>query len=210
MILFEPAYDSYIPAIELAGATPAPLPLQVPGYSIDWDAVRRALSPRTRMIVLNTPNNPGTSVLTSEDVAMLAAITRDRPIVVVSDEVYEHMVYDGAAHQSITRHAELAGRSVVIGSFDKTFHATCWKVGYTLAPPALTAEIRRVHQFTVFTSTARHSTGWQRSCRIHRATNRRRRSSNASETCCARHSRIRRSNSCRVGAATSSSRVTTG
>lgn len=158
VILFEPAYDSYIPAIQLAGATPVPLPLQYPGYRIDWDAVRRALSPRTRMIVLNTPNNPGTSVLTGEDVAMLAALTRDRPIVVVSDEVYEHMVYDGAAHQSLARDAELAARSVVIGSFGKTFHATGWKVGYTLAPPALTAEIRRVHQFTVFTvnSPAQH------------------------------------------------------
>jgi methionine aminotransferase len=151
VILFEPSYDSYIPAIQLAGATPLPMPLQVPGYRIDWDAVRRALSPRTRMIVLNTPNNPGTSVLTAEDVAMLAEVTRDRPIVVISDEVYEHMVYDGAAHQSIARDAELAGRSVVIGSFGKTFHATGWKVGYTLASPALTAEIRRVHQFTVFT-----------------------------------------------------------
>jgi methionine aminotransferase len=158
VILFEPAYDSYIPAIQLAGATPVPLPLQVPGYRIDWDAVRHALSPRTRMIVLNTPNNPGTSVLTGEDVAMLAAVTRDRPIVVISDEVYEHMVYDGVAHQSLARHAELAGRSVVIGSFGKTFHATGWKVGYTLAPPEITAEIRRVHQFTVFTvnSPAQH------------------------------------------------------
>jgi methionine transaminase len=158
VILFEPAYDSYIPAIQLAGATPVPVPLQHPGYRIDWDTVRRALSPRTRMIVLNTPNNPGTSVLTADDVATLAAVTRDRPIVVVSDEVYEHMVYDGVAHQSLARDAELAERSVVIGSFGKTFHATGWKVGYTLAPPALTAEIRRVHQFTVFTvnSPAQH------------------------------------------------------
>lgn len=151
VILFEPAYDSYLPAIQLAGATPVPLPLQVPDYRVDWDAVRRAISPRTRMIVLNTPNNPGTSVFGAEDLAALAAVTRDTPIVVISDEVYEHMVYDGARHEGMARNEELAARSVVIGSFGKTFHATGWKVGYTLAPPPLTAEIRRVHQFTVFT-----------------------------------------------------------
>ena len=133
VILFEPAYDSYLPAIQLAGATPVPLPLQVPDYRVDWDAVRRAISPRTRMIVLNTPNNPGTSVFTAEDLAALAAVTRDTPIVVVSDEVYEHMVYDGARHEGMARSDELAARSVVIGSFGKTFHATGWKVGYTLA-----------------------------------------------------------------------------
>jgi methionine aminotransferase len=151
VIVFEPAYDSYIPAIRLAGATPVPLPLGVPGYTIDWAAVRRALSPRTRMILVNTPNNPGTSVLSADDLAQLAAITRGTDIIVVSDEVYEHMVFDGAHHESIARSDELAARSVVIGSFGKTFHATGWKVGYTMAPPEITAEIRRVHQFTVFT-----------------------------------------------------------
>ena len=151
VIVFEPAYDSYIPAIRLAGATPVPLPLTVPGYGIDWDAVRRAVTPRTRMIVVNTPNNPGTGILSAGDLTQFAAITRDTRIVIVSDEVYEHMVYDGARHQSLARHDELAARSVVIGSFGKTFHATGWKVGYALAPPSITAEIRRVHQFTVFT-----------------------------------------------------------
>jgi len=151
VIVFEPAYDSYIPAIRLAGATPVPLPLTVPGYGIDWDAVRRAVTPHTRMIVVNTPNNPGTGVLSADDLAQFAAITRDTRIVIVSDEVYEHMVYDGARHESLARHDELAARSVVIGSFGKTFHATGWKVGYALAPPEITAEIRRVHQFTVFT-----------------------------------------------------------
>ena len=151
VIVFEPAYDSYVPAVQLAGATPVTLPLTVPGFRIDWPAVRRAITPRTRMILVNTPNNPGTSVLSAEDVDVLAALTRGTPIVVVSDEVYEHMVYDGARHESIARSAELAARSVVIGSFGKTFHATGWKVGYALAPRALTAEIRRVHQFTVFT-----------------------------------------------------------
>ena len=151
VIVFEPAYDSYIPAIRLAGATPVPLPLTVPGYDIDWAAVRRAVSPRTRMIVVNTPNNPGTSILSADDLAQFAEITRDTRIIIVSDEVYEHMVYDGARHESLARHDELAARSVVIASFGKTFHATGWKVGYALAPPEITAEIRRVHQFTVFT-----------------------------------------------------------
>ena len=151
VIVFEPAYDSYIPAIRLAGATPVPLPLTVPGYDIDWTSLRRAVTPRTRMIVVNTPNNPGTGILSADDLAQFAAITRDTRIVIVSDEVYEHMVYDGARHESLARHDELATRSVVIGSFGKTFHATGWKVGYALAPPSITAEIRRVHQFTVFT-----------------------------------------------------------
>jgi methionine aminotransferase len=151
VIVFEPAYDSYIPAVRLAGAIPVPLPLAVPGYRVDWAAVRRALTPRTRMILVNTPNNPGTSVLSADDCAQLAALTRGTGIVVVSDEVYEHMVYDGARHESLARHDELARRSVVIGSFGKTFHATGWKVGYALAPRAISAEIRRVHQFTVFT-----------------------------------------------------------
>ena len=158
VIVFEPAYDSYIPAIRLAGATPVALPLTFPDYRIDWRALRSAISPRTRMILVNTPNNPGTSVLTAADLDALADVTRGMPIVVVSDEVYEHMVYDGARHESVARHAELAARSVVIGSFGKTFHATGWKVGYALAPVEITAEIRRVHQFTVFTvnSAAQH------------------------------------------------------
>jgi len=159
VIVFEPAYDSYIPSVRLAGATPVALPLTFPGYRIDWAAVRAAITPRTRMIVVNTPNNPGTSVLSADDVAQLAAVTRGTPIVVLSDEVYEHMVYDGARHESIARSDELARRSVVIGSFGKTFHATGWKVGYALAPPEITAEIRRVHQFNVFTvnSAAQHA-----------------------------------------------------
>ncbi len=151
VIVFEPAYDSYIPSVQLAGAIPVPLPLTFPAYRIDWHAVRAAITPRTRFILLNTPNNPGTSVLTAADLDELAAVVRDTPIVVIGDEVYEHMVYDGARHESLARHDELAARSVVIGSFGKTFHATGWKVGYALAPAALTAEIRRVHQFTVFT-----------------------------------------------------------
>lgn len=151
MIVFEPAYDSYIPSIRLAGATAVALPLTVPGYRIDWTAVQRAITPRTRVILVNTPNNPGTSVLSPSDRNELAKLVRGAPIVVVSDEVYEHMVFDGAQHESIAAHADLADRSVVIGSFGKTFHATGWKVGYALAPREITAELRRIHQFIVFT-----------------------------------------------------------
>ncbi|HTI48692.1 MAG TPA: methionine aminotransferase [Casimicrobiaceae bacterium] len=151
VIVFEPAYDSYIPAVRLAGATPVPLPLTFPDFRIDWALVRKAITPRTRLILVNTPNNPGTSALSAEDLDALAELTDGTPIAIVSDEVYEHMVYDGARHESLARHPALAPRSVVIGSFGKTFHATGWKVGYALAPRALTAEIRRVHQFMVFT-----------------------------------------------------------
>jgi methionine aminotransferase len=154
VIVFEPAYDSYVPAVRLAGAIPVRLPLSFPGYRIDWDRVRAAVTPRTRLVVVNTPNNPGTSVLSAEDLDTLAAITRESDILVLSDEVYEHMVYDGREHLSLAGHDELARRSVVVGSFGKTFHATGWKVGYALAPPAITAEVRRVHQFTVFTVNA--------------------------------------------------------
>jgi methionine aminotransferase len=128
--------------------------LRLYGRSIDWAALRQAITPRTRLIVVNTPNNPGTSVLGSADLDALAALTRGTDIVVISDEAYEHMVYDGVQHQSVARHDELAARSIVIGSFGKTFHATGWKVGYALAPPEISAEIRRVHQFTVFTVNA--------------------------------------------------------
>ena len=151
VVVFEPAYDSYLPAVELAGAIPVRVPLGFPGFDVDWAAVRRAITPRTRLILVNTPNNPGTSILRADDLAALADVTRGTSIAVVSDEAYEHMVYDGARHESIARNAELAARSVVIGSFGKTFHATGWKVGYALAPRDLTAEIRRVHQFNVFT-----------------------------------------------------------
>jgi methionine aminotransferase len=151
VILFEPVYDSYGPAITLAGGKIVSLPLTFPGFRIDWAAVRAAVTPRTRMIMVNFPNNPSGSILAPADLEELAAITRGTKIVVVSDEVYEHMVYDGRAHQSIARHAELAARGVVIGSFGKTFHATGWKIGYACAPREITDEIRRVHQFIVFT-----------------------------------------------------------
>jgi methionine aminotransferase len=154
VVVFEPAYDSYVPAVRLAGATPVTLPLTYPGFRIDFDQLRRSLSPRTRLVIVNTPNNPGTSVLDAAELDALAATVRDLDLIVLSDEVYEHMVYDGRRHLSVAGHPELAARSVVVGSFGKTFHATGWKVGYALAPPDITAEIRRVHQFTVFTVNA--------------------------------------------------------
>ena len=151
VIVFEPAYDSYLPSIRLAGAVPVRVPLTFPGYRIDWPAVRRAVTPRTRLIVVNSPNNPGTSILSADDLVQFERLTRGTPILVVSDEVYEHLVFDGRRHESMARSDELAARSVVIGSFGKTFHATGWKVGYALAPREISAEFRRVHQFIVFT-----------------------------------------------------------
>lgn len=150
VIVFDPAYDSYEPAIELQGARAVHIPLTVPSFSIDWQRVRDAITPRTRMILINSPHNPSGAVLSAKDLDELAAIVRDTPIVVLSDEVYEHIVYDGAAHQSVLRHPELAERSIVVSSFGKTYHCTGWKVGYAVAPTKLSAEFRKVHQYLTF------------------------------------------------------------
>jgi methionine aminotransferase len=150
VIVFDPAYDSYEPAIELQGARAVHIPLTVPAFSIDWQRVRDAITPKTRMILINSPHNPSGAVLSAGDLDELAAIVRDTSIVVLSDEVYEHIVYDGAQHQSVLRHPELAARSFVISSFGKTYHCTGWKVGYAIAPPALSAEFRKVHQYLTF------------------------------------------------------------
>ncbi len=154
VIVFEPAYDSYAPAIRLQGATVVRQQLRFPRYAIDWPSLRQAISPRTRMIVLNSPNNPGTSVFAPEDLIALESVVRQSNIVLLSDEVYEHMVYDGANHQSLARSAALAPRSLIVGSFGKTFHATGWKIGYIVGPRDLMREFRRVHQFNVFCVTA--------------------------------------------------------
>ena len=151
VIVFEPAYDSYVPAVRLAGATPVTLPLTFPDYAIDWPALAAAITSRTRMIVVNTPNNPGASVLSAGDLERLAAATRGTANVVLNDKIYEHIEYEETHQQSVAQHPELRARSIVIGSFGKTFHATGWKVGYALAPREISAEVRRVHQFTVFT-----------------------------------------------------------
>jgi len=150
VIVFDPAYDSYEPAIELQGARAVHIPLTVPSFSIDWQRVRDAITPRTRMILINSPHNPSGAVLSAQDLDTLAAIVRDTPIVVLSDEVYEHIVYDGAEHHSVLRHPELAARSIVVSSFGKTYHCTGWKVGYAVAPAKLSAEFRKVHQYLTF------------------------------------------------------------
>jgi methionine aminotransferase len=150
VIVLDPCYDSYEPAIELNGGRAVHVPLDPRNFSPDWDLVRAAITPRTRMILVNTPHNPCGAIFTAEDLDALAAITRDRNIVVLSDEVYEHIVFDGKPHQSVLRHAELAERSFVVSSFGKTYHCTGWKVGYCVAPRALSAEFRKVHQYLTF------------------------------------------------------------
>jgi methionine aminotransferase len=153
VIVIEPAYDSYVPSIRLAGGVPVFVSMELGehGYSIPWDKVRASITGKTRLIMLNSPHNPTGSVLSASDIAALTDIVRDTRILIASDEVYEHMVYDGQRHESIARHPELAQRSYIISSFGKTYHVTGWKVGYVVAPAALMAEFRKVHQFNVFT-----------------------------------------------------------
>ncbi|AND68093.1 aminotransferase [Dyella thiooxydans] len=150
VIVFDPAYDCYEPAIDLQGARAVHIPLTPPSFSIDWQRVRDAITPRTRMILVNSPHNPSGAVLSADDLDTLADLLRDTGIIVLSDEVYEHIVFDGAAHQSVLRHPELAARSVVVSSFGKTYHCTGWKVGYAVAPAALSHEFRKVHQYVTF------------------------------------------------------------
>jgi methionine aminotransferase len=152
VIVLEPCYDSYVPAIELSGGTPVFVALQFPEYSIDWDAVRRAVTARTRMIILNSPHNPTGAVLGLADIGALAELVERTGILIVSDEVYEHIIFDGIRHESMARHDALAARSFIVGSFGKTYHTTGWKVGYAVAPAALTAEFRKVHQFVTFST----------------------------------------------------------
>lgn len=150
VIVLDPCYDSYEPAIELNGGVAVHVPLDPNDFSVDWQRVRDAITPRTRMIMVNSPHNPCGSVFSAADLDTLAEITRDNGILVLSDEVYEHIVFDGALHQSALRHAELASRSFVVSSFGKTFHCTGWKVGYCIAPRALSDEFRKVHQYLTF------------------------------------------------------------
>lgn len=153
-ILLDPSYDSYAPAVLLAGGGPKRIPLEPPKFRIDWQRVREAVTPRTRLIMLNTPHNPTATVASSEDLDALAEILRPTSALVLSDEVYEHMIFDGARHASIIGHPELYERGVAVFSFGKTMHATGWRVGYTVAPEAITREIRRVHQFNTFSIAA--------------------------------------------------------
>ncbi|SPR96065.1 pyridoxal phosphate-dependent aminotransferase [Cupriavidus taiwanensis] len=151
VIVLEPCYDSYLPAIELAGATAVPVALEAPAFRVPFDKLAAAITPRTRMILVNTPHNPTGTIWRAGDMDQLAQILAGTDILLLSDEVYEHMVYDGQQHESVSRHPELARRSFVISSFGKTYHVTGWKVGYVAAPAALMAEFRKVHQFNVFT-----------------------------------------------------------
>ena len=153
VIVIEPAFDCYLPAIALAGgvAVTVSMALGEDGYSVPWDQVAAAVTPRTRLIIINSPHNPTGSVLLAADIAALTDIVRGTDLLILSDEVYEHMVYDGRRHESVCRYPELAERSFVISSFGKTYHVTGWKVGYMAAPASLSAEFRKVHQYNVFT-----------------------------------------------------------
>lgn len=153
VIVIEPAYDAYVPAIILAGGTPVFVQMTIgeAGYAVPWAEVAAAVGTRTRMIIINTPHNPTGSILRQADLEALADIVRGTPIVILADEVYEHMVFGGVAHASICRMPELAARAFVVSSFGKTYHVTGWKIGYVAAPAAMSAEFRKVHQFNVFT-----------------------------------------------------------
>jgi len=149
-IVFDPAYDAYDPAVRLAGGTCIHIPLEPPHFRYDWDRVRQHVGPRTRLIVINNPHNPACTVASAADLDALAALTRDRNILVLADEVYEHVQYDGRVHHSVINHPELRERSFAVYSFGKTLHITGWRVGYCVARPALTRELRKVHQFNTF------------------------------------------------------------
>jgi len=151
-VVLEPCYDSYIPAIELSGGVAIVVPLSYPDYSVNWPAVRAAITPKTRLLIINTPHNPAGAVLTSSDIQELIALVKGTDLVIVSDEVYEHIIFDGVQHESMARHPELAQRSFVVGSFGKTYHTTGWKIGYAVAPAELTTEFRKVHQFVTFST----------------------------------------------------------
>lgn len=150
VIVFDPCYDSYEPSVELAGGRCVHVPLALPGFAIDWQALTDALSDKTRLIILNSPHNPSGALLSRAELDQLATLIRERDIYLVSDEVYEHLVFDGVGHASVLAHEELYQRALVVSSFGKTYHVTGWKTGYVVAPPALSAELRKVHQYVSF------------------------------------------------------------
>jgi methionine aminotransferase len=151
VIVIEPMYDCYVPAIELAGGKPVFISLEAPEYALPFDKLADAITPKTRLLIINSPHNPTGRVWRTADMQKLDEIVRGTDVLILSDEVYEHMVFDGAPHESVCRYPDLAARSFVVSSFGKTFHVTGWKLGYVAAPAALTAEFRKVHQFNVFT-----------------------------------------------------------
>ncbi len=150
VIVFEPSYDSYIPNIEINGGVPVLIPLQAPAFSIDWQMVKEKITPKTRMIMLNSPHNPTGSILRKTDIDALTELVRDTGIFILSDEVYEHLIFDGQTHESMLKYPELQERSFVCFSFGKTYHCTGWKLGYCVAPKHLMHEFRKVHQFNCF------------------------------------------------------------
>ncbi|MDO9616927.1 MAG: pyridoxal phosphate-dependent aminotransferase [Pseudomonas sp.] len=150
VIVFDPSYDSYEPSVELAGGRCVHVPLALPGFAIDWQRLQDALSDKTRLIILNSPHNPSGALISRAELDQLAALIRERDIYLISDEVYEHLVFDGVQHASILAHDELYQRAFVVSSFGKTYHVTGWKTGYVVAPPALSAELRKVHQYVSF------------------------------------------------------------
>jgi len=150
VIVLDPCYDCYEPAIDLAGGRAVHIPLDPVTFSVPWERVRAAIGPKTRLLFINTPHNPSGAMLDAGDMVTLADIVRNTGVIVLSDEVYEHIVFDGRRHESVLRYPELAARSFVISSFGKTYHCTGWKIGYCIAPPALSAEFRKVHQYNTF------------------------------------------------------------
>jgi methionine aminotransferase len=150
VIVLEPAYDSYIPSIELSGGKAIVYEMVYPDYKIDWDQIKKLINIRTKMIILNTPHNPSGSILSAEDMLKLEKLIHNTDVLVLSDEVYEHIIFDGFEHQSVARFPELAKRSIIVSSFGKTYHTTGWKMGYLLAPENLTDKIRRAYQFMAF------------------------------------------------------------
>ena len=150
VIVFDPSYDSYEPSVELAGGRCVHVPLALPGFSIDWQRLQDALSDKTRLIILNSPHNPSGALISRAELDQLAGLIRERDIYLISDEVYEHLVFDGIQHASVLAHDELYQRAFVVSSFGKTYHVTGWKTGYVVAPPALSAELRKVHQYVSF------------------------------------------------------------
>ncbi|WP_339522649.1 pyridoxal phosphate-dependent aminotransferase [Pseudomonas sp. EA_35y_Pfl2_R111] len=150
VIVFDPCYDSYEPSVELAGGRCVHVPLALPDFAIDWQRLQDALSDKTRLIILNSPHNPSGALISRAELDQLAALIRERDIYLISDEVYEHLVFDGIQHASVLAHEELYPRAFVVSSFGKTYHVTGWKTGYVVAPPALSAELRKVHQYVSF------------------------------------------------------------
>ena len=152
VIVLEPCYDSYVPAIELNGGRPVFFELKFPEYKVDWNELKRLVNYKTKMIIINTPHNPSGTILSAQDMIKLQKIVDKTEIVILSDEVYEHIIFDGIEHQSVARYPKLAERSIIVSSFGKTYHTTGWKMGYVLAPANLMVEFRKVHQFMAFST----------------------------------------------------------